>query len=318
MSAGSGQRHDHAHELKGASKRSLIIALVLISAYMVAAVVGALISGSLALIADAARMLTNAAAIATALFAMWLTSKEASVGRTYGYFRTEIMAALISALLPWLIVGSIMWEAYLRFVGGEQHIESLPMLIVGVGGLVVNLVSAYILHRSAERSLNVEGAFQLVMLGLVGSVAVVISAIVILTLGWTITDPILSVLIGILIMVSSWRLVAKEFRVILEGTPEHIDVYRLCSDIEGLEGVTVIHDVHVWTITPGSEAFTAHVVLDPSYEGDPEELLKRMQKIPRDKYGIGHVTIQLERSADGCTERHHVDHLEHAFRPRGM
>lgn len=285
---------------------------------MVAEVVGGLISGSLALLADAGHMLTDAAAIAMALFAMWIAEREASVERTYGYFRTEIIAALINALALWLIVGWILFEAYHRLVGGEQHIDGVPMLIVGVGGLLVNVASAWVLHRSAEHSLNVEGAFQHVMADLMGSVAVVISAIVILTTGWNFVDPILSVLIGVLIMISSWRLVTKVFRVLLEGTPEHIDVYRLCSDIEDMEGVTVIHDVHVWTITSGSEAFTAHIVLDPSYPGDPEKLLKQMQGVIHDKYGIDHVTIQLEKSAATCSERHHVDHLEHAYRPGGM
>ena len=307
--------HDHAHDLRGASRRSLIVSLVLISTYMIAEVVGGVLSGSLALIADAGHMLTDAAAIAMALFAMWIAERTASVERTYGYYRTEIIAALLNALALWLIVGWILFEAIERFRHHELHVDGWPVLFVGLGGLVVNLVTAWILHRQSEHSLNVEGAFQHVVADLMGSVAVVVSAIIIITLGWTFVDPILSVAIGLLIMLSSWRLVTKVFHVLLEGTPERLDMYKLCSDIEDLPGVTLVHDVHAWTITSGSEAFTAHVLIDPSYEGDVDELLNRMQDITHNRYGIDHVTIQLERSAAACKESHHVDHLEYEFQP---
>ena len=303
--------HDHSHELRGASRRSLIIAFVLISAYMVAEVVGGVISGSLALLADAGHMLTDAAAIGMALFAMWIAEREASAERTYGYYRTEVLAALINALTLWLIVGWIFWEAFQRFRLDEIHVEGWSVLIVGIGGLFVNVASAWILHRSSEHSINVEGAFQHVMADLLGSVGVVLAGIVVLTTGWTLIDPILSVVIGLLIMRSSWRLAFKVFHVLLEGTPEHIDAYKLCSDIEDVEGVTLIHDIHIWTITSGREAFTAHIVVDPSYQGSMEQLRNRIQDITHNRYNIGHVTIQLEQSTSSCleTEGHHVGHL---------
>ena len=216
-------------------------------------------------------MATDAAAIAMALFAMWIAERTASVERTYGFYRTEIIAALLNALALWLIVGWIFFEAIERFRHHDLHVDGWPVLFVGLGGLFVNLVTAWILHRQSEHSLNVEGAFQHVMADLMGSVAVVVSAILIITLDWTLADPILSVAIGLLIMLSSWRLVTKVFHVLLEGTPERLDMYRLCSDIEDLPGVTLVHDVHAWTITSGSEAFTAHVLIDPSYEGDMDE-----------------------------------------------
>ncbi len=315
--------HDHAHDLRGTSRRSLIFALVLISTYMVAEVIGGIASGSLALIADAGHMATDAAAIGLALFAMWISEREASIERTYGYYRTEILAALLNALALWLIVGWILFEAYHRFEAfhrhgsGELHIDGWLMMGIGIGGLLVNLGAAWILHRSSEHSLNVEGAFKHVMADLLGSVGVVISGTVVLSTGWTLIDPILSVVIALLIMFSSWHLVMKVFHVLLEGTPEHIDVYKLCNEIEEMEGVTLIHDVHVWTITSGSEAFTAHVLLDPSYEGDIGQLLNRMQDMVHKEYGIGHVTIQLERSAASCNESHHVGHLHHTLRPTG-
>lgn len=283
---------------------------------MVAEIVGGALSGSLALIADAGHMATDAAAIAMALLAMWIAAREASIERTYGFYRSEVIAALLNALALWLIVGWILFEAFHRFQRDEHHIEGLTVLLVGIGGLLINLITAWILHRSSQHSINVEGAFQHVMADLLGSVGVVISAVLILTLGWTIADPILSVIIGLLIMASSWRLVTKVFHVLLEGTPAHIDIYRLCSDIEDLEGVTLIHDVHVWTITSGSDAFTAHVLVDPAL-GRLEDLREEILSLIHNRYGIGHATVQLERSAEICRESHHVGHLEHRFRPSG-
>ena len=270
-------RDDHAHDLRGASRRSLIISLVLISTYMVAEVVGGIISGSLGLIADAGHIFTDAAAIAMAIFAMWVAERGASAGRTYGYYRSEVIAALLNGLGLKLIVGWILWEAYQRFRLDEHHVEGVSVLLVGIGGLIVNLIVTYILHRNSEHSLNVEGAFQHVLADLLGSVGVVLAGIIILTIGWTLIDPILSVVIGLLIMRSSWALTMKVFHVLLEGTPKHIDVYKLCNDIEELGGVTLIHDVHCWTITSGNDAFTAHVLVDPSYQGSFESLRNRIQ-----------------------------------------
>ena len=302
--------HDHAHDFRSASRKSLILALVLILGYMVAEVVGGILSGSLALLADAGHMLTDAAAIVMALGAIWIAQKEASPERTFGYQRTEVIAALANVLLLWLIVAWIAYEAYHRaFTAEEVDVVGLPVLIVGIGGFCVNLAAAWILHSSSGESMNVEGAFQHVMADLLGSVAVIISAALIMGFGWDIADPILSVVIALLILFNTRKLTGTIFHVLLEGAPAHIDVLKLCSDIENEEGVTLIHDVHVWTITSGSEAFTAHVLMDPSYTGSQEDLLTRICAIARNSYGIGHVTVQLEQSVTDCNENHHVDHL---------
>ena len=169
--------------------------------------------------------------------------------------------------------------------------------------------------------MSVEGAFQHVLADLLGSVGVVISAIFVLTifvltLGWMILDPILSVVIAVLIVWSSRHLMFTVLQVLLEGVPRHIDVYKLCSDIGNVEGVTIIHDVHVWTITSGSEAFTAHVLANPSYSGDEiNRILEQIQDITHNQYGIDHVTIQVEQSVANCNEDHHVGHLEYTSRP---
>jgi len=275
---------------------------------MIAEVVGGLLSGSLALLSDAGHMITDAAAIALALVAQRMAQRDASAERTFGYRRAEVLAAMLNALSLWLIAAWVFFEAYHR-IRDVPDVEGGLLLIVGVLGLLVNIAAAWVLHRSAEHSMNVEGAFRHVMADLMGSVGVVISGVVIITLGWAIVDPILSVLIGILILASSWRLTVKVFHVLMEAVPENIDVYALCHELEEQPGVTLVHDVHVWTISSGHESFTAHVLVDPSYEGDMDELIHRMQAIARHSFGIDHITIQAEKSLAGCTEKHHVGHL---------
>ena len=281
---------------------------------MFAEVIGGILSGSLALLADAGHMLTDAASIALALFAMQFATRRATTERTFGFHRLEILAALINALTLWLIAAWVTLEAYHRFQEVPE-VEGSLMLAVGVIGLFVNVGAAWILHRSAEHSINVEGAFQHVMADLLGSVGVVISGSLVWAFGWTLADPIVSVVISILIVRSTWSLLTKVVHVLLEGTPEHIDVYRLCSKIEEVEGVTLIHDIHVWTIAPQYEALTAHVLIDPEYQGDIDTLRHRLRDIASHDFGIKHITLQLEKSRKGCTENHHVDHLLAHTRP---
>ena len=300
----------HAHDFREASRRSLIISLILISGYMVAEVVGGILSGSLALIADAGHMLTDAAAIMLALLAMWLASRGASTTRTWGFHRTEVLATMMNVLALWLIAAWIVFEAVERF-SNHHLIEIEPglIMVIGTGGLIVNIIAAWILHASSEHSMNVQGAFQHVIADLLGSIGVIVSGVLILAFGWTIADPIISVVIAVLIVLGSWRLVAQVVHVLLEGTPERIDMYRLCSDMEDVEGVTVIHDVHCSTITSGYEALTAHVLIDSEYDGEIDPLIRRLRRIAMQDYGIAHVTLQVEQSVQGCTEDHHVDHI---------
>ena len=260
-------------------------------------------------------MLTDALAIGMALAAMWIAERSATAERTFGYERTEVLAAMLNTIALWLIAGWIFFEAYHRAFTEEVHIDGIPVLVVGTGGLLISIAAAWVLRRSSEHSMNVEGAFQHVLADLMGSVGVIISAILIMAFDWTLADPILSVLIALLILWSSRKLMFTETNVLLEGAPKHIDAYKLCHDIEDVEGVTLIHDVHIWTITSGSEAFTAHVLVDPSYEGGNELLRTKIQDIAHNQYGIGHVTIQLEHTASTCHEDHHVDHLLHTSGP---
>ena len=219
-----GHDHDHAHDLRGASRKSLIIALCLISTYMVAEVIGGWMSGSLALIADAGHMLTDAAAIAMALVAMWIADKAASVEHTFGYYRTEVLAALANLFSLWLIAGWIVFEAYHRLFVEEVEVIGWPVFIVGFGGLLINLAAAWVLHRSSEHSVNVEGALQHVIADALGSIAVILAgAIIIITdqMGnpLHIVDPILSAVIALLIVYNTRKLIVRVMKVLLEGVP---------------------------------------------------------------------------------------------------
>lgn len=183
------------------------------------------------------------------------------------------------------------------------------MLIIGAVGLGVNLVAALARHAGARHSINADGAFKHVLADMLGSVAVVLSGVIVITTGWELIDPILSLGIALLIVLSSWRLIWKTLNVLLGGVPQHIDLYALCDALEEVEGVTLIHDVHAWTITSNYDLLTAHVLVDPSYRGDLDELLTHLRQIAAETYGLHHITLQICRAAGQCAENHHVGHL---------
>ena len=297
----------HSHDHRSASRRSLRISLALIMVYMVVEVVGGLVSGSLALLADAGHMLTDGSAISLALLAIWVSGRPASIEQTFGFHRTEILAALLNALSLWFISALIFFEASRRF-DDTLDVDGGIMLAVGAVGLLVNLAAAWVLHRSSGESLNVEGAFLHVIADLLGSVAVVAGGILVLVFEWDIADPIFGIVIGVLILASSLRLLWKVVHVLMEGTPSHLDLHRLCQRLEELEGVTGVHDIHAWSITTGYDALSAHVTADPTVMQDPNPVLQALRDIASSEFGIGHVTIQLEDSMEGCVEDHHIEH----------
>ena len=307
--------HSHSHDLRGASKRNLWWAMGLIAGYMFVEIVGGIVSGSLALLSDAGHMATDAASIGLALLAMHYAERAATAERTFGYQRLEILAALANALSLWLIVAGIMFEAYRRLDARDFEVEGPLMLTVGSIGLLVNIVAALILARSAGHSVNVEGAYQHVMADLLGSVAVVISGVLIWQFAdnnpnWYLADPIVSVVLSLIILRATWGLLRKVVHVLLEGAPAHIDVQKLCERIEMVPHVTLIHDIHVWTISEGSEVMSAHIIIDREYEGSQDTILANLRKVVTGEFGIGHVTIQLETSGRQCKEEtHHVDYL---------
>ena len=320
----SGDDHRHhsgfgvqalSADLREAGKRNLIGALVLISGYMLAAVAGGILSGSLALLADAAHMLPQVAAIAVALLALRSSAREASAERTFGSHRLEILAALVNALALWLIAAWVVVEAFQR-IQEAPEVHGRLMLSVGASGLIVNVLAAWILHRSAGRSVKADDVIGYVIAERLGTVGVVISGAFIWLFEWTLTDAIAGVVIGVLILLTTWRLLARVVHVLLEGVPEHVDVYRLCSTMEEVEGVVLIHDIHVWTIAQGYDALTAHVLCDRDLDASGlDSILRRLRKIASDDFGIQHITIQVEQSLEGCTGHHHVDHLHAHERP---
>ena len=298
----------HFHYTRLAGRRRLVLAFVLIAAYMGVEIVGGIMSGSLALLADAGHMLTDVAAIGLALIAFWVAGRPPSIEQTFGWHRTEILAAMTNGLGLWLIAGWVFFEASQRF-SNPQPVDGLVMLIIGVVGLLVNVGAASLLRHSAEDSLNVEGAFWHVLADLLGSIGVVAASVIVLTLGWTVVDAIAGVVIGILIMVSSFRLLSKVVHVLMEGTPSQLDLQQLCSRLEQLDGITGVHDIHAWTITTGYDAMSAHVTAEDSAMADPNLVLDQLRLIASTEFGIGHVTIQLESSMNNCSEKHHIEHL---------
>ena len=306
--------HDHDHDFSDASMRSLVIALALISGFMVAEVVGGIISGSLALLADAGHMITDAAAIGLALFALAVSRRRASGDSTFGYRRAEVLATMINVISLWLIAAWLMVEAYHRVVHlGHDHVEPIKvewMLGVGGVGLVVNILAAWVLHSSSQHNMNVEGAMKHVLADMLGSVGVIVSAIVIYFTGWDIIDPILTIVIVGIILTSAWPLALKVVRVLMANAPENIDVYRMCDEVLELEGVTIIHDVHIWSLVRGYDMATARILVDPSLTtAELERLRLGIRDILVNKYSISHATIQLEQSTQTCVEDHHVDNL---------
>lgn len=299
-----GLMHSHG---RAASRRNLTIALGLTVGYMVVELVGGFLANSLSLLADAGHMITDAGAIGLALLAMWIAGRPASIERTFGLHRTEVFAALANALALWLIAGLIFFESYRRFLD-VPAVDGRLMLVVGGVGLLVNLAAAAVLRPSAKESLNVEGAFLHVVSDVLGSIAVIGAGLLILTTGWVLADPIFGAVIGLLIVISSARLLWKVLHVLMEGTPAHLDLHGLCQRLERLDGITGVHDIHAWSITTGYDALSAHVTADAAALNNPGQVLERLRNIASQEFGISHVTIQLEDSEDGCVEAHHIAH----------
>jgi cobalt-zinc-cadmium efflux system protein len=304
--AGLGERttHDHSHNHRQGSHRQLSIVLLLTAIYMVAELVGGMWTGSLALLADAGHMLADVAALILALMAVWFGARPATPRKTFGYYRLEILAALINGVGLVLISFLIFYEAYQRWFT-VPIIRSAPMTIVAAGGLVVNLICAWLLHRDRETDLNVRGAWLHVIGDALGSTGAIIAGILIMLFGWTAADSLISVFIGLLIVWSSWHLIRDATNVLLEGTPAHINLAAVEEAIMETEGVSGVHDLHVWTITSGREALSAHVIHADSIS--QPGLLQELRSKLLDRFGLDHLTIQME-TADFEDEAIHFCH----------
>lgn len=280
--------HDHS---RGLSQRLLVIVLVLTFLYMIAEVIGGFLANSLALISDAGHMFTDVAALALSFLAMRFAVRPATTRKTYGFYRIEILAALVNGVTLIALSLVILVEAYHR-LSAPEVVDGKMLLWVSTGGLAVNLIAAYLLSRAEKESLNIRGAFLHVLGDLLGSVAAIAAGALILWRDWRWADPAFSVLISVLIIVNAWRLVADAVNVLLEGTPSHIDVHKVEEAIHGVDGVRAVHDLHIWTITSGRHSLTAHVVID-----DPREsyrILRELRELLASQFGLAHTTIQVE------------------------
>jgi cobalt-zinc-cadmium efflux system protein len=259
---------------------------------MLAEVAGGLLTGSLALLADAGHMLTDVLGLGMTIAAMWFAHRPATPDRTYGFYRLEILAALANALVLFAVAGGVLFEAWRRLEHSPE-IATGPMLAVASGGLLINIVSARLLHRPARESLNVRGAYLEVLGDLLGSVGVIVAGVVIRLTGWWQADPIVSVLIGVMILPRTWTLLTSALDVLLEATPSNIDVRRVEAAMRTVPGVAAVHDLHIWSITSGFVALSGHVLA----ESRPSEaVLHDLQLMFRSQFGIEHATMQVEQA----------------------
>lgn len=293
--------HGHAHAsgtAAGDHRRRLLVVLTLTLAVMAAEIVGGLLSGSLALLADAGHMATDAAGVALALGAVTLAQRPARGRRTFGWQRVEILAAVANGLLLLVVAGYVLVEA-LRRIGDPPEIGSGLMLVVAVVGLVVNLGSLAVLHRGRDVSLNLRGAYLEVLADALGSVAVIVAAVVILTTGWTPADIIASVAIGCLVVPRAWHLLREALDVLLEAAPRDVDLAAVRGHILGIDGVLGVHDLHAWTITSGAPVLSAHVVVtdEALAAGHGGRILDALCECLGEHFDMAHCTFQLEAEA---------------------
>ena len=297
-----GHTHAHGHSPeagRAANKRSLKIVLGITGAYTAAEVIGALITGSLALLADAAHMFSDNLSIALALGAMWLAERPPSPERSFGYKRAEILAAFVNGITLVAISLWIFYESWQRFEDPPE-IAGAGMLAIALGGLVVNGIGAAILMRSHGESLNVSAALRHVIADLLGSVGVIVAAVVILISGWLYADPLVSAVIGALILASSWKILRDSTRVLLEATPAGIDAAEVGRSMASLPGVVQVHDLHLWEVTSGFPALSAHVLVGA--DEDCHALRRELDAMLAERFAIDHVTLQVEHAHDGLLQ----------------
>ena len=303
-----GRGHGHGHDHYDAMRRTaaqnvgrLWIAFVLTAGFVVVEAITAIVTGSLALLSDAAHMLTDAVSIGLALGAIVVANRASREGgRTYGLFRLEILASLVNALLLFIVAGYVLVEAALRLINGEFEVDAGPMLVVAVLGLVVNVVVFVLLRAGARQSLAVEGAYLDAMADAAGSVGVIGAAVVLATVGWEPIDPLVAAAIAIWILPRAWSLGARALRVLLQVAPEHVDLDAIRTELSALPGVVDVHDLHVWTLTSEMDVASAHVMV--GQDADAHGVLDQARVLLL-RHDIAHATIQVEPDDHhGCEE----------------
>lgn len=287
----SKERHAHHNVVGSDSRRRLTLVLLLTSVYLIAEAIGGWWTGSLTLLADAGHMLTDVAALTLALLAVWFGARPATSSKTFGYYRLEIVAALVNGVALVVISLLIIYEAYQRWAA-PPVVRSNVMILVAAGGLFINLICAWLLHGRNEVDLNMHGVWLHVISDALGSVAAIVAGVLMYLYGWFAADPLISVLIALLIIWSSWTLIRDSANVLLEGTPAHINLAAVEATILETVGVNDVHDLHVWTITSGRDALSAHVI--HSNNTSPPELLRELRIKLQERFGVDHLTIQME------------------------
>ncbi len=301
--------HDHSHNHcgkqsggdRGKNRRRLGWALALVCVYMVTEFVGGFITGSLALMADAGHMLSDAGSLSLALFALWLAEQPSPSRHTWGYFRTEILAALANGAALVAVSIFIFVEAYHRLTS-VPSVRGELMMGIAIGGLVVNLVGLRILHGGKDANLNLKTVWLHALADTLGSIQAIVAGLLIWLLGWNWADPVASILIGLLVIYSSWNVLKESVAVLMESSPGEIDVDEVYQAMRSVDGAVDVHDLHIWTITSGLIALSAHVKCNSGFDRD--ELLTRMKQHLEASFGIGHITLQIESSAyrESCPE----------------
>jgi cobalt-zinc-cadmium efflux system protein len=290
-----GHAHHH-HDLRSVSengRRDLLIALSITILMMIAEIVGGLLSNSLALLSDAGHMFTDNLALLLSFFAMKFASLPATGRKTFGFYRLEILAALLNGVLLVLLSLYFIYEAYLRMLH-PQPVQGKLMLIIAVIGLVANIVGAFLLFKHSHASLNIRGAYLHILGDALSSVAVVIGGAVIIRTGWNLIDPILSILISMVIIYGAWSLVGESVDILLESVPAHIDINVVAEEMAKVHGVREAYHIHVWTITSGVYAMSAHVLIDDQPVSGSRDIVSDITALLKNKFNVLHSTLQLE------------------------
>ncbi|WP_020007503.1 cation diffusion facilitator family transporter [Salinicoccus albus] len=288
---GHEHHHDHTH---GANKKAFLISFILIAAFMVIEAIGGILTNSLALLADAGHMLSDAVSLAIALTAFKFGEKMADYSKTYGYKRFEILAAVFNGVTLLLISIFIFYEAFQRFMAPPE-VASAGMLMIAVVGLLVNLAVAWILMRGdTEENLNLKAAFLHVIGDMLGSIGAIIAALCIMLFGWGFMDPLASVIVAVLILISGWRVTREALHVLMEGVPKSIDVPYLVDKLTQIYRVEDVHHLHVWTITSGHNAMSLHAVVHGDMTVHESQRIIAEIKSEMEEEGINHVTVQVE------------------------
>jgi len=281
------ETHRHTH-----ARNALAPALIITSTFLIAEFIGAIYTKSLTLLADSGHMLTDVAALSLSLAANWFATRPATPKKTFGFYRIEILAALLNGVILVLIALYIFYKAYDR-LKNPQEVHAGWMLVIACVGLAANLVSAYLLFGEHRHSLNVRGALFHVISDAIGSAGAILASLAILIGGYAAADPAISVIVGILILSSSWVLIRDAVDILLEGTPSHVDIVSLQHELKGIGGVQSVHDLHVWTLTSGVLAMSCHVVISDE-QLSRNLVLADINGLARERFRIDHTTVQIE------------------------